>query len=529
MNTEVSKAAILQEEIPLEKSMAAPGTASVQGMTAKVIKGSFWVLIGQLLPLFATFLATPFVIRYLGSEAYGVLILVGLVSSYFSFGDFGMGLTSTKFGAEAYAEHAEEKEGLTVRTAAAISFFSSLVIAIPMFAFSGWIVGDLLKVPDHLYRQASVALKITSIAFVLSFLSNIINSPQLARMKMGTNVLINAGFKVLMILTTPIVFYLGGSIIEACIVTAVTAVLILTGHIIASGRLLPQLYKWTFSSSLFGPLMKYGRHVVLFGIGVTIINNLEKLLLARLVLVKFLAYYSVAFTFANMTTMFSMAMVQTLIPAFSQLLSPDKRSALNALFNRCLRISMMVLVPSIMVLLILGKPFFTIWAGKEFGLESTLPFYILLVGIFFSILVYVPNCILMSTGRSDLFGKFYLAEIIPYAALSFILIRNFGILGAAAAWSIREIVNAFFFIMYTKKVAGITFDVKSELKALLPGILIFLPAAIFALFVDNFSPWLIAMVPLSLAAYVWFMWKKVVDPDEKKWLMERINGLFRSR
>ena len=102
-----------------EKELPSP-----QGMTVKVVKGSFWVLIGQLLPLIATFIASPFVIRSLGSESYGVLILVGLISGYFSFVDFGMGLTSTKFGSEAYAEGSADKEALIIRAATIIAITS---------------------------------------------------------------------------------------------------------------------------------------------------------------------------------------------------------------------------------------------------------------------------------------------------------------------------------------------------------------------------------------------------------------------
>src|SRR5580765_3927840 len=100
-------------------------------MTTKVVKGSLWTLAGQVLPLIASLVATPFTIRLLGSEAYGVVILVGLIPTYFSFADFGMGIASTKFGSEAYGQGDTRKEGEVVRTAAVVAFLSSLVIAVP--------------------------------------------------------------------------------------------------------------------------------------------------------------------------------------------------------------------------------------------------------------------------------------------------------------------------------------------------------------------------------------------------------------
>src|SRR4029079_17936834 len=100
---------------------AAPSTA---GMTTKVVKGSLWTLAGQVAPIAFSFVATPFTIRLLGAEGYGVLILVGLIPSYLGFADFGMGLGSTKFASEAYAAGDGEREARIVRTAALIAFLA---------------------------------------------------------------------------------------------------------------------------------------------------------------------------------------------------------------------------------------------------------------------------------------------------------------------------------------------------------------------------------------------------------------------
>jgi O-antigen/teichoic acid export membrane protein len=501
-----------------------------KGMTTKVMKGSFWVLVGQILPLAATFVASPFVIRSLGSEAYGVLILVGLISTYFAFADFGMVMASTRYGAEAYATGSPVQEGKVIRTAALIGVSSSLFIAVPLFLFSTWIVGDLLNVPAYLQKQASLALRISSVAFVLSFFSNIINTPQLSRMRMDLNVLINAGFKIGMILATPLVLYFGGGIVEATLVAFTATLLMMVGNIFVSGRLAPALYGTGIDRKMFRPLLKFGSNLVLYSIGLLITNNLEKFILTKYVSVQSLAYYSIAFTFASMTTMFSMAMVQTLLPAFSQLLTPEKREQLTSLFTRCVRIGLIGLVPSVMILLIIARPFFTVWAGAEFGRESVFPFYILLAGVFFSLLVYIPNTILLSSGKSGLFARFYLLEILPYAALAYGLIQSFGIIGAALAWSIRETINAFMFIYFTKKHTGLTIAFGQHFSVLFAGALVFVPAALVAFFYNNFSLWVFILLPFSLAAYGWIIWNKFIDSEERTWatgIFNRLSGKWR--
>ncbi|MBI5370452.1 MAG: flippase [Sphingobacteriales bacterium] len=497
------------------------------GMTTKVMKGSFWVLMGQVLPLAATFVASPFVIRSLGSEAYGILILVGLISSYFAFGDFGMAMASTRFGAEAYAESTPEQEGKVVRTAALIGITSSLFIAIPLFVFSQWIVGDLLKVPLYLQQKASIALKITSVAFVMSFVGNIFNTPQLSRMRMDLNVLINAGFKVLMTLSTPLVLHFGGDLVDATIVAFLATLLIMGSHIFVSGRLQPAIYGTSIDRKMLKPLLNFGSSYVLYGIGLLVTNNLEKFILTRYVSVQSLAYYSIAFTFAGMTTMFSVAMVQTLMPAFSQLLTAEKREQLRSLFTRCVRVGMIGLIPSVMGLLIIAKPFFTIWVGPDFGRESVFPFYILLVGVFFSLLVYIPNTVLISAGKSNLFAKVYMIEVLPYAAIVYFLIQWAGILGAAMAWSLREIVNALTFIYFTRRHMGLSINFGLQLRTLGAGFLVFMPPALIAFLYNNSSFWVFITLPFSLAGYMWLIWTRFLETEEKSWAAGLVNRIIK--
>ncbi|HEV8593740.1 MAG TPA: hypothetical protein VGQ55_16665, partial [Pyrinomonadaceae bacterium] len=95
---------------------------STAGMTTKVVKGSLWTLAGQVAPLAVSFFTTPLIIRMLGSEGYGVVVLVGLIPTYLTFADVGMGFASTKFGSEAFGQGAGDREAEIVRTAALIAF-----------------------------------------------------------------------------------------------------------------------------------------------------------------------------------------------------------------------------------------------------------------------------------------------------------------------------------------------------------------------------------------------------------------------
>ena len=494
-------------------------------MTTKVVKGSFWTLAGQLFPLFASLVSTPFVIRFLGSEGYGVLILVVLIPSYFAFADFGMGMASTKFGSQAYGQGNRKKEGEVVRTAAFIALLILTAVFAPIFVFSNWIIANWFKVPESYQASAGVALKISAGAFMLSLLSAILNTPLLSRLRMDLNTLINAVPKIMTGLATPLVLYFGGSVVEAVAVTFVSALLVFGGMTFFSGRLLPELYEWTINKSLFRPLLKFGGGWLIAMIAAILLMNTEKILLARYVSVDSLAFYSIAFTFANMATMFTSAMTQSLIPAFSQLMTPDKRAEFDTLFSRSLRLNLIWVLPAIMLMFVIAKPFFTIWAGPEFGLKSSPPFYFLLVGLLFNILAYIPHSTLTASGRTDVLAKLYWVEVVLYILAAVWLVNSYQIVGAAAAWSLRVIFDAFVVIWLAKRIVGVSFRFFNHFVSLLVGVILLLPPIFFALFYNNFSIWLIPLAALSTASYSLLIWKTFIDDDERKWIGSKIAGL----
>jgi O-antigen/teichoic acid export membrane protein len=496
-------------------------------MTTKVVKGSAWTLAGQILPLFASLVSTPFIIRFLGSEGYGVLILVGLIPNYLAFADFGMGIASTKFGSEAYGQGQREKEAEVVRTAGFIALLTALVFAVPMVVFSHRIITDWFKVSENYQMIASLGLKITSVAFVFTILSSVLNTPQLSRLRMDLNTLVNAVPKVLMGIVTPIVLYLGGHVVEAVYVAFFAAVLIFVATVFTSGRLLPELYKPTINRHLFRPLLKFGSGWLIAVVAVILLVNLEKVFLARYVSIQSLAYYSVAFTFANMATMFSVAMSQSLIPAFSQLLVPEKRSEFDALFSRTIRLTLIWLLPAIMCMFVVAKPFFTIWAGAEFGIQSSPPFYVLLFGLVFNILAYIPHSTIVASGRTDALAKLYWFELILYVLAALWLVNSYQIIGAAAVWSLRVIIDAFLVIRLAKKVVGVKFRFFNHFASLIIGGIFLLPPVLFVIFYDNFSLWLIPLVLMCTGIYSIVIWKTFIEEGERSWIIAKIENLLK--
>jgi O-antigen/teichoic acid export membrane protein len=468
---------------------------------------------------------TPFVIRFLGSEQYGVLVLVGLIPTYFAFADLGMGIASTKFASEAYSQGDGMKEAETVWTAAVIAFTSSIVVALPIFLFSASII-SALKVPENVQYTATTALRVAAVSFVAGILSSVVNTPQLTRLRMDLNTAISTIPRILVTFATPIILYAGFGIVGAVVGWLVANVAIVSGHIYISGRLQPQLFHARWDGTIAKRLFKFAFGWLFASIAAMLLVNAEKLVLTRMVSVQSLAYYSVAFMFATLVSTFSGSMIQSLIPAFSQLLAPEKKKEFDALFARSMRFNLAWLLPTVMVMVVAARPFLTLWAGEEFGRESTIPFYILIAGLFFNVLAFIPQSTLFAHGRTDLMAKLYWIELPVYFILVFGLVSLFGIAGAAAAWSIRVILDMLLVVWLARKNSGVAFSFGHHAANLLfaSGFLL-LPIGL-ALFYDNFSPILIPVSIVAAVAYLAIVWRRYLETGERARVRSLIGNLW---
>jgi O-antigen/teichoic acid export membrane protein len=342
---------------------------------------------------------------------------------------------------------------------------------------------------------------------------------------MDLNMLTSAIPKILLAAVTPFILYFGGGLIEAVSWALIVGVGIIAAAVYFSARLLPRLATISINRDLARPLIKFGGAWFVAMVAAMLLTNLEKFVLTKLVSVKALAYYSVAFTLANMATIFAQAMIQSLVPAFSQLQAADSKAELEALFARSIRLNLIWLFPVLTLMFVGAETFFRLWVGEEFALESTVPFYLLLAGFFFNILAYVPHASIVAAGRTDVFAPLYWFELFFYALTAWFLIGRFGILGAAVAWSVRVILDAIAVIALSKRVAGMTFRFFDHFGTLAVVVALLLVPVLLTVFKTSILVSAAAAV-VAVFVYAIIIWRRFVDADEREWISARFRNLL---
>lgn len=423
------------------------------GLTARVARGTLLNAAGQSVSMLATLIAAPWVIRLLGAPTYGVLVLANGLPGYLSFADVGMGTASTRFASVAYARRDDRAEATAIWTSLLFSEAAVMTVAVLLAVTARPIVVDLLRLPVWIRDAAVVSIRIVAFGLIVRAMSGVMNTPALVRLRIELLVLITSGITTLQILTVPVVVYYGGGLVGAVSVSTGGAIVTAVLLTIVAMRLLPALRRPRISRDVLKSLAAFGSALMVSSVAEIVLMNAEKVLLPRYASVQALAYYSVAFTLAFMLTQVPNAMLQSLIPALSRMHGGGDDGGFAKLYRRSWHGMLYWVLAGGAFVTIVARPFFTLWAGPQFGRESTLPLYLLIGGVMLEIMSFVPYAVLIAYGRSDVVARSHIYLVVPYLAVSAQLIARFGAAGAAIGWTLRALAGTAIMLVLSRNIS----------------------------------------------------------------------------
>jgi O-antigen/teichoic acid export membrane protein len=499
--------------------------SSSRRMTRAVLRGGTLSAVGQILTLAASLIATPFVIRLLGTRFYGLFALLNILIGYVAFADLGMSAASSKFGADAHARGDARAEVSVVWTSVLLAAIPAGLVALALWVGARQIAVDFLHLAPDLADAGATGLRIASVGFVARALSGVLNTPQIVRMRWDLNVRITSGGAILQVVSVPVVLAFGGGLIAAVAVSTGVSIVTAAVHLMVSRRIQPAVWPPSIQRRLVRPLMRYGLAMVLSYGTFIFMTNVDRIILARVDSITEVAYYSVAAAAAAVLNIMPYAIAQPLLPGFSVLLAKDRRVEARSMYLTLLRLMALALIPVVAVLLVVARPFFEVWAGPAYADNSTVPFLILVVGVAGNAFGTIPGNVLMAADRVGLIARYHVLELVPYLAVTVLLVGAFGAVGAASAWAARSVVTAG---LYIRGANGVMPRSARELNRrvgpyLAAAAIPIVPAAVA----------LAASLPLALGgllmagalvAYVLFVWRRLVSAEERALIRRLIPG-----
>lgn len=218
------------------------------------------------------------------------------------------------------------------------------------------------------------------------------------------------------------------------------------------------LLKSNFKSRLKGkfelkPMLKIAKPMMLIsGTGV-IASNLDTLMLAALDSFDQVGIYTVALKLAFLTSFFLHVTNTAISPKLAGLFHQSKISEMNLMVQRITKILSIFALLFLLFFIFFGHTLLNIW-GPEFS-EGYWILLVLVIGQFFNISTGCSGLLLLMCGFEKIHAKITFYCLIFNLVLNFILILNFGAIGAAIATALTLIIENIFKVVYSKIKIGI--------------------------------------------------------------------------
>ena len=409
-----------------------------------------WNVIGLALPIGLAIACTPTLVRTLGTQRFGVLLLSWTLVGYVSLFDLGLGRAVTQLVATRLGSGGRHEVSTIVWTSLLLLAASGLAGMSAGFVLAPWLTSHVIHPPPYLHGETLDAVYILALSVpavvIGSALRGVLEAVQ--RFDYVNAVRIPSG----------VVTYLGPVILLPFTHSISAIVALLVAGRFAAGiaqyllciRALPEMK----SRSILrlehaSALLRLGGWMTISNVLLPIITYGDRFAISAYLSTAAVAYYATPFDTLTKLLIIPTAVTYVLFPAFAAVASsaPNK---IEALVSRAARYSLLAAFPTCLVIVAFSREWLTIWLGPEFGKHSTAVAELVALGVFANILAQTPYTLIQGIGRPDLTTKMLLFELPAYALILALLLRANGIEGVASAWAVRTAVECSILIIVVR-------------------------------------------------------------------------------
>lgn len=501
---------------------ARPDKLEIKG--GLIIRNTALNFLGLSLPLVVGLVAMPLTIRWLGLERFGVMSLVWVVFGYFSYIDLGLSMATTRFvaGALGRRDHDVIPRYIWTTVIAQLGLGSlggiALALVTPMLA------EHILKIPAALIGESKASLYLLALSLPVVLVTASFRGALEARQRFDLVNLVKTPSSILNYALPAVGAGLGFDLPAIILLLILARFLTLLIWMAMVFRAFPNLRKgFTFHRGAL-------KHVLGFGIWVMVSNGvgpflvyLDRFLIGSLLTVGAVGFYTAPYEGVSRITIVPLSLVMTLFPMFSALQAGQDREKEQAYFHGSVKFLIVTLGFVAVVLIFFAHPLLRIWLGPSFAEKSTVVFQILAAGFFLNSLSNVPYIYLQGIGRSDLVAKCHVTELIVYVPLLWLMIKTWGIAGAAGASAIRAAADMVLLFTFSVRKGGLNASGLISAGTKRAGLAVAALATAGVLMKP--VSWRIgAFAALVIAALV-VLGPRIFDAREKTWIGENVSRL----
>ncbi|MCX6762310.1 MAG: polysaccharide biosynthesis C-terminal domain-containing protein, partial [Candidatus Moranbacteria bacterium] len=188
--------------------------------------------------------------------------------------------------------------------------------------------------------------------------------------------------------------------------------------------------------------------------------------------------YNGAITVGRIPYFLFYALTIIILPAVSKSTSSNNHTETKKLIGQSLRLMVMFLLPISILMAVYSRPVLQIFYGNKF-LAAAGPMSILMGGVTFLTIFYVMAFALNGAGKVKAPMYIAFAGLATNIILSYFLIHQYGLTGAAVATSITSLVAMVLVLAYSYNFFGYLFKLSSFLKILFASAIMYFVSIFF--------------------------------------------------
>lgn len=405
-----------------------------------LLVNSAWNLMGNALPLLVALLSIPPLAAQLGEVRLGILTIFWIVVGYFSLFDLGIGRAIARLVASSDMSLDRENRGSAICTGLFLVFLLGLLASALLIGLAAIGYEFLPGVETDLHGDLNAAIAWIAAALPLVSLSTALRGILEGEQRFLALNLIRAPMGSLLFLAPLLAIRYGEVTLEAAALGLLLARLAGLLALALSCRAWLASGYMRLSTQWIAPLLSFGGWLTVSGIVGPLIVYLDRFLLTQFVTPGELSYYTIPAEIGLRVLALPAAIGVALFPAVAALTHQvEKRNRLTQdAFHTTVVIMLVVLGGGVF----LCKPLLDSWMGPEMAAKGGAVLLLLAAGAYANSVAQVTYNSLLGIGLSRTTATVHFFELIAYVPAMIFAAGTFGIMGAAACWSLRAMVDA---------------------------------------------------------------------------------------
>jgi len=493
-----------------------------------LLKNTVFNFVGLSLPLVIGVASIPYIIRRLGTDRFGILSLAWVVVGYFSFFDLGLGRATTKFIAEAIGKRDIETIPKYFWTTAIFQGILGLFGAGILALATPLLTQHVLSIPPALISEARSAFYLLALSLPIVLVTASFRGVLEAGQRFDLVNIVKIPASSINYVLPVVGLFLGFGLPGIMALLVFSRALTLVAWAFICRKAFPMLKTAVVvHRDVIGPLLSFGGWITVSNLISPILVYLDRFLIGTLLSIEAVGYYSAPSEVVSRFGIIPGSLLITLFPTFSTLKGGSDHRRAFSLYERSVRFLTVGIGALAVCLFFLSRDILGVWLGGDFGNRSQAVFQFLVIGFFVNALANVPSGYLQGIGRADITAKFHVVEVLIYMPLAWIMIKRWGIAGAAAASTARMTLDMGLLFWAARRfgdIGSLSFSEKGIGQAIF-ALSAYAAAGAVAKILNLGIPGLFSLTVL----YALGVWLFVLKSTERSWARSRFERLIKGK